>query len=97
MTKELTLHINEEANMLEKSEEMVEQVEDQNIKELLKTIIDDENRHHEILVDLLWIVERVDKMSRAKWYQQLNNAMKTEKRIPRTGKRRFIQRSRAAR
>lgn len=97
MTKELTLHIDEEADMLKKSERMVEQIEDKNVKELLKTIIDDENRHHRILVDLLWIVERIDEMSRAEWYQQLNSAMKTEKRIPRTGRRRFIQRSHRAR
>lgn len=97
MTKELTVHINEETDMLKKSEEMVEQIEDKNVKELLKMIVDDENRHHQILVDLLWIVEKIDEISRAEWYKHLNSAIKTEKRIPRTGKRRSIQRSHSAR
>lgn len=59
-------------------------------------MIDDERRHHQILVDLLHIIEKVDEMSREDWYQQLYNVTKAE-RIPRIGRKSYIQRGRAAR
>jgi len=97
MAKELTTHVSKETEMLKRSEEIGEQIEDRRTKELFKIVIDDEKRHHQILVDLLWIIEKIDEMSRDEWYQQLYNMMKPEKRIPRTSRRRFLQRSHAAR
>ena len=85
MAKELTTHVSKETEMMKRSEEIGKQIEDRRTKELFEIVIDDEKRHHQILVDLLSIIEKIDKMSRDEWYQQLYNIMKPEKRIPRTG------------
>ena len=97
MTRELTTHISEELEMLKRGEEIGEQIKDRNTKKLFNIVIDDERRHHQILVDLLHIIEKVDEMSREDWYRQLYNVTKAEKRIPRIGRKRYIQRGRAAR
>lgn len=97
MKMELTAHISEELEMLKRSEEIGEQIEDSNTKKLFNIVIEDERRHHQILVDLLSIIEKVDEMSREDWYRQLYNVIKAEKRIPRIGRKRYIQRGRAAR
>ena len=97
MTRELTTHISEELEMLKRGEEIGKQIKDRNTKKLFNIVIDDERRHHQILVDLLHIIEKVDEMSREDWYRQLYNVIKAEKRIPRIGRKRYIQRGRAAR
>ena len=97
MAKELTAHVSQEAEMLKRSEEIGDQIEDGRTKELFGIIIDDERRHHQLLVDLLWLIEKMDEMSRDEWHKQLNRMMKSEKRIPRTSRRMRAQRSRAAR
>ena len=56
MAKELTNHVSKEKEMLKKSEEIGAQIEDRRTKELYEIIINDEKRHHQILVDLLWII-----------------------------------------
>ena len=97
MAKELTNHVSKEKEMLKKSEEIGAQIEDRRTKELFEIIINDEKRHHQILVDLLWIIEKIDEMNRDEWYQQLYSIMKPEKRIPRTSRKRSLQRSRTSR
>jgi len=97
MTRELTTHISEELEMLKRGEEIGKQIKDRNTKKLFNIVIDDERRHHQILVDLLHIIEKVDEMSREDWYRQLYNVIKAEKRIPRIGRKRYIKRGRAAR
>ena len=97
MTMELTTHISEELEMLKRGQELDEQIKDRNTKELFNIVIDDERRHHQILVNLLYIIEKVDEMSREDWYRQLYKVIKAEKRTQRIGRRRYIQRGRAAR
>ncbi len=97
MTMELATHISEELEMLKRAEEIGEEIKDRNAKKLFDIVIDDERRHHQFLVDLLSITEKVDEMSREDWYRQVYNVTKAEKRIPRIGRRRYIQRGREAR
>ncbi len=97
LTKELTTHVSKEAEMLKRSEEIGDLIEDARTKELFEIIINDEKRHHQLLVDLLWLIEKIDEMSRDEWHQQLNRMMRSEKRIPRTSRRIRAQRSNATR
>ncbi len=97
MMMELTTHISEELEMLKRGEEIGGEIEDRNTQKLFDIVIDDERRHHQILEDLLSITEKVDEMSREDWYRQLYNVTKAERRIPRIGRRRYIQRGREAR
>jgi len=96
MTMELRTHISEELEMLKRSEEIGAEIKDRNTKKLFDIVIDDERRHHQILVELLNIIEKVDEMSREDWYRQLYNVTKAEKRIPRVGRKKYIQRGRSA-
>jgi hypothetical protein len=97
MTKELTTHVSKEAEMLKRSEEIGDQIEDENTKALYEIIINDEKRHHQLLVDLLWLIEKIDEIGRDEWHKKLNSMMRSEKRIPRTSQRMSVQRSRTAR
>jgi hypothetical protein len=97
MTMELRTHISEELEMLKRGEEIGVEIKDRNTKRLFDIVIDDERRHHQILVELLSIIEKADEVSRKDWYQQLYNVTKAEKRIPRVGRKRYLQRGRSAR
>jgi rubrerythrin len=96
MTMELRTHISEELEMLKRGEEIGVEIKDRNTKKLFDIVIDDERRHHQILVELLNIIEKVDEMSREDWYRQLYNVTKAEKRTPRVGRKKYIQRGRSA-
>ncbi|UCE15226.1 MAG: hypothetical protein JSV12_04870 [Candidatus Bathyarchaeota archaeon] len=97
MTRELKIHISEELEMLERGEGIGEEIKDGNTKKLFDIVIDDERRHHQVLVELLSIIEKVDEMSREDWYRRLYEVAEAEKRIPRIGRRRYVQRGREAR
>lgn len=97
MTRELKTHISEELEMLKRGEEIGEEIKDRNTKKLFDIVIDDERRHHQILVELLNIIEKVDEMGREDWYRRLYEVAEAEKRIPRIGRKRYVQRGREAR
>ncbi|NIQ07916.1 MAG: hypothetical protein GWO20_20020 [Candidatus Korarchaeota archaeon] len=97
MTRELKTHISEELEMLKRGEEIGEEIKDRNTKKLFDIVIDDERRHHQILVELLNIIEKVDEMGREDWHRRLYEVAEAEKRIPRIGRKRYVQRGREAR
>lgn len=58
MTEELTIHVKEENKMLTKAIEISKSVKDENFKKILDRIIEDERHHHQILQELLRIIEK---------------------------------------
>jgi bacterioferritin (cytochrome b1) len=58
MTEELTNHVKEENKMLNEAIEISMSIQDENTKKILESIVEDERRHHQILQELLKIIEK---------------------------------------
>lgn len=58
MTEELTAHIRNENKMLDQSKQISKSVKDENYREILERIVEDEKRHHQILQELLGIIKK---------------------------------------
>ena len=56
--KELASHITEEAKMLKQTKDISEVVKDKKIKRLILNILEDEQKHHRVLTDLLGILRK---------------------------------------
>jgi hypothetical protein len=59
--KELTIHIKEEAQMLKQTKEISEVVKDKKIKQLILNILEDEQKHHRVLKEVLEILNKESK------------------------------------
>jgi hypothetical protein len=59
--KELTIHIKEEAQMLMQTKEISEVVKDKKIKQLILNILEDEQKHHRVLKEVLEILNKESK------------------------------------
>jgi rubrerythrin len=57
----IATHLKEEALMLKQAEEISKEIKDKNIKQILLNIIEDEQRHHRVLQQLLNIFEKESK------------------------------------
>ncbi len=68
MNEELERHIKNEAEMLYRIQTIMSEVEDDKTKSLLKEIVLDEKRHHEILKELMKIIERIENVSDEEWW-----------------------------
>jgi len=58
MTEELTTHIREESDMLNRAIDIGKSVKDENFKKMLERIVEDERRHHQILEELFGIIRK---------------------------------------
>jgi ribonucleotide reductase beta subunit family protein with ferritin-like domain len=58
MKEELTFHITNESEMLDKAAELSKSVKDENFRKILKRIVEDEKRHHQILHELFDIIRK---------------------------------------
>lgn len=56
--QELDEHINEEAKMLKQTQEIIQTTEDPKIKQLLQGILEDEQKHHRTLTNILDILQK---------------------------------------
>jgi hypothetical protein len=61
MTEELTTHVKEENKMLNNAIEISKSMKDENFKKILERIVEDERRHHQILQELLKVIEKEGK------------------------------------
>ncbi|MFQ5711773.1 MAG: hypothetical protein ACE5GD_08350 [Candidatus Geothermarchaeales archaeon] len=68
MAKELDGHIRNEGEMLNRIQIIMSEVEDEKTRSLLKDMILEEKRHHQILNGLLKIIERVESISDEDWW-----------------------------
>jgi len=68
MRKGLIEHIENEEFMLKGIENLAAKVEEEKTKFLLKQIADDEKRHHQILKELLKIVEEIENIRDEDWW-----------------------------
>lgn len=59
--KEIATHLKEEAFMLKQTEEISREIEDKNIKQVILNILDDEQKHHKILTELLSMLQKESK------------------------------------
>ena len=59
--KELTIHIKEEAQMLKQTKDISEVVKDKKIKQLILNILEDEQKHHRVLKEVLEILNKESK------------------------------------
>ena len=59
--KELTSHIEEEAQMLKQAKDISEIVADKKIKQLILNILEDEKKHHRILKEVIEILDKESK------------------------------------
>jgi rubrerythrin len=55
---EIASHLREEALMLKQAKEISKAVKDENIKQVLKNILEDEKKHHRILQQLMGMFEK---------------------------------------
>lgn len=55
--KEIAKHLKEEAFMLKQTREISEVVKDKNIRQIILNILEDEKKHHKILMQLLAMLE----------------------------------------
>ena len=69
MTKELTMHIREEVEMLNRAVEISKKMEDEKSRRLIEQVIEDERLHHKLLEELLEIVKKVEGMHREDWLE----------------------------
>ena len=60
MKKELNKHVVNEKEMLSRAQAIADKVEDERTKGLLRQIVEDEQRHHRILNELLRIIETIE-------------------------------------
>ncbi len=58
MTEELTSHIGNESQMLDKAVQISKSVKDENFRKILERVVEDEKRHHQILQELLGIIKK---------------------------------------
>ena len=58
MTEELTSHIKNESEMLDKAVEISKSVRDKSFRKILEHIVEDEKRHHQILQELFEIIKK---------------------------------------
>jgi rubrerythrin len=58
---EIATHLKEEALMLKQAKEISKAVKDQNIKQVVKNILEDEKKHHRVLQQLLGMFEKESK------------------------------------
>jgi bacterioferritin (cytochrome b1) len=56
--EEVAAHLKEEALMLKQAQEISEAVKDKNIKQVILNILEDEQKHHRVLKQLLSIFEK---------------------------------------
>jgi rubrerythrin len=56
--KELASHISEEAKMLKQAKDISKVVKDKKVKHLILNILEDEQKHHRLLTDLLGILKK---------------------------------------
>jgi len=59
--KELAIHIKEEAQMLKQTKDICEVVKDKKIKQLILNILEDEQKHHRVLKEVLEILNKESK------------------------------------
>ena len=69
MKKELSYHILNEKEMLSRAQAIVGKVEDERMRGLLQHIVEDEQRHHKILNELLRIIETIENISDQDWWE----------------------------
>jgi rubrerythrin len=55
---EIASHLREEALMLKQAKEIKKAVKDENIKQVLENILEDEKKHHRVLQQLLGMLEK---------------------------------------
>jgi bacterioferritin (cytochrome b1) len=58
MKEELTFHITNESEMLDRAVEISKSVEDKSFRKVLERIVEDEKRHHQILQELFEIIRK---------------------------------------
>ena len=58
---EIASHLREEALMLKQAKEISKAVKDENIKQVVENIIEDEKKHHRVLQQLLGMFEKESK------------------------------------
>jgi hypothetical protein len=56
--KEIESHLKEEAGMLKLTKDLSEAIQDKNVKQLVLNILEDEQRHHKALTDLLTMLQK---------------------------------------
>jgi rubrerythrin len=66
--EEIAAHIKEEARMLKQAIEISEEVKDKNIKQVVLNIVEDEQKHHRALQQLIGMVEKEAKEWDAYFY-----------------------------
>ncbi len=59
--EEIATHLREEALMLKQAKEISKAVKDENIKQVVENIIEDEKKHHRVLQQLLGMFEKESK------------------------------------
>jgi len=69
MKKELSKHVLNEREMLSRVQAIIGKVEDERTKGLLRQIIEDEQKHHKILNELLRIIETIENISDQDWWE----------------------------
>jgi rubrerythrin len=69
MKKELSKHILNEKEMLSRAQKIVSKVEDEKTRSLLQQIVEDEQRHHKILNELLRIIGTIENIRDEDWWE----------------------------
>lgn len=59
--EEIATHLREEALMLKQAKEISEKIKDKNIKQVVLNIIEDEQKHHKVLQQLISMFEKESK------------------------------------
>ncbi len=59
--QELKSHITEEAKMLAQTEQISKSVKDKRIKQIVQSILEDEQKHHRVLSELMKILKKESK------------------------------------
>jgi len=69
MKKELNNHILSEKEMLSRAQKIAGKVEDERTRGLLSQIVEDEQRHHKILNELLRTIETIENIRDEDWWE----------------------------
>jgi len=69
MKKELSKHVLNEKEMLSRAQAIIGKVEDERTRALLQQIVEDEQRHHKILEELLRIIETIENIRDEDWWE----------------------------
>jgi len=69
MKKELNNHVLNEKEMLSRAQAIISKVEDEKTRGLLRQIVEDEQRHHKILNELLRIIETIENIRDEDWWE----------------------------